>query len=187
MLFLSIAGGWLIILIIWTFGLDGFTIVSPDGKTYSLNTEHQLIKAANGDALYGYVTLQPDQRTETFLYFTIPGIDMEDLSGWRLAYNSNSYLSNLASNFLGNFREKDYVWLYPAYKAEEISKWAFVDWLLFASSEDYADLILEPLAGFVQKASPVLSETTKKAILNFIVPDYIDNDHAVTIYAAIDS
>ena len=61
----------------------------------------------------------------------------------------------------------------------------YSDLSFFAFTGDHVDLILYPLAGFAQKASPVLTETTKKALHNFIVPDYIDNTHAVKIYAAI--
>lgn len=61
----------------------------------------------------------------------------------------------------------------------------YSDLSIFAFTGDLADLILYRLAGFVQKASPVLTETTKKAVHNFIVPDYIDNNHAIKIYAAI--
>lgn len=61
----------------------------------------------------------------------------------------------------------------------------YTDLSVFAFAGDHIDLILYPLAGFVQKASPVLTETTKTAIHNFIVPNYIDNNHAVRIYAAL--
>lgn len=105
-----------------TFDIDGFRILSPDGKTYSLDGDYQLDRAVRvSGAEYGYLTLQPGEQKQTFLYFNVPGIKMDDLSGWRFGFSSSSHLSFIG--ILGGLlREANYVWLYPAYKEEVISK-----------------------------------------------------------------
>lgn len=104
-----------------TFDIDGFTIISPDGKTYSLDSEYQLNRSVRTSGVeYGYVTIQPEQQKRTILYFNVPGLKLDNLSGWRFGFRSSSHLS-ITGLFSSLFREKNYVWLYPAYKEETIS------------------------------------------------------------------
>jgi hypothetical protein len=56
---------------------------------------------------------------------------------------------------------------------------------VFASSQSVADELLSPLAEFTVEVGSALTEDTKDALISFIVPDYIDNDYAIKIYASI--
>jgi len=61
----------------------------------------------------------------------------------------------------------------------------YSDLTIFASTVDPIDHLLTPLSYFVRKFATSLNQDTQDAIIGFILPDYVENDLAIKIYAAL--
>jgi hypothetical protein len=61
----------------------------------------------------------------------------------------------------------------------------YEDSFIFMSTGDNVDSLLRPLSIFIAEVGYVLTEDSREAVISFLVPDYVDNDYAIKIYAVL--